>query len=233
MRREKQASSALRESMKEVGAPQQMFTDNSKAQKSKKWTEVLDYLYIKALWCAPHKQNQNKAERKIQDVKDRTVKTLYQSGAPLVFWCFCMKFVVDCLNHTAKQKLQWRTPMEVMHGTTPDISMFCFHFWEPVEYFEPTAKFPNYKWLSARFVGITWDQGDAFTYHVWTTPDGDHEKGKLLTRDVLQQKGETHDELVLTDSQCEKYESFNLTSKALSEKPNEPKRSKKKRKRIL
>ena len=71
-----------------------------------------------------------------------------------------MKFVVDCLNHTAKKKLEWRTPMEVMTGCTPDISMFRFGFWEEVEYFEPTAKFPHYTWLPGRHVGIAWDQGD-------------------------------------------------------------------------
>ena len=58
-------------------------------------------------------------------------------------------------------------------------------------------------------------------------------KGKLLTRDVVRRTGETDDELQLTDKQWEKYDSLKLTSKALSEQPNESKKSKKKRKRVL
>jgi hypothetical protein len=60
--------------------------------------------------------------------------------------------------------------MEVMRGHTPDISMFRFRFWEPVWYFEPTAKYPKPNFLPGRFVGIAWEHGDAFTYKIWTTP---------------------------------------------------------------
>ena len=84
MRQERQSHSALQDCIRDVGAPGEMFTDNSLTQTGTKWTNTLQSLYIKWRGSAPHKQNQNKAERKIQDVKNRTVKTLYHTQAPLV-----------------------------------------------------------------------------------------------------------------------------------------------------
>jgi hypothetical protein len=75
--------------------------------------------------------------------------------------------------------------MERMHGCTPDISMFRFKFWETVWYYEPTAKYPSPNFLPGRFVGIAWDHGDAFTYEIWTCPDGKWEPGCLLIRNVV------------------------------------------------
>ena len=57
-----------------------------------------------------------------------------------------------------------------MSGNTVDISAHRFKFWEPVWYFEPTAKFPEDQWKPARFVGFAPNVGDPFTYKVglWT-----------------------------------------------------------------
>ena len=62
-------------------------------------------------------------ECKIGNIKERTILDMYKANTPLVFWCFNLKFVCNCFNHTAKTKLNWRTPIEVMIGWTPDISI--------------------------------------------------------------------------------------------------------------
>jgi hypothetical protein len=89
----------------------------------------------------PCNQQQNQSERKVCDLKKRTILTLQQSNAPLIFWCFCQIFIVDCLNHTSVKALDWQTPKEKQDGHTPDISSFRFKFWEPVWYYESTAKY--------------------------------------------------------------------------------------------
>jgi hypothetical protein len=99
-----------------------------------------------------------------------------------------MLFIVDCLNYSAQKELGYRTEMEMMFGSTPSISMFRFRFWEPVWYFEPTAKYPSPNFLPGRFVGIAWDHGDAFTYRIWTEPKGTWEDGPQLVRDVVQSR---------------------------------------------
>jgi hypothetical protein len=104
-----------------------------------------------------------------------------------------MTFVVDCLNHTAQKELDYRTALEKMYGNTPNISMFRFRFWEPVWYFEPTAKYPAANFLQGRFVGITWDCGDSFTYKIWTTPNDVWEDGCELIRNIVRSRSKEQD----------------------------------------
>ena len=117
------------------------------------------------------------------------------ANAPLVFWCYCLLFVIDCLNFSAKKDIDWRTPYERMFGMTPDISMFRFGFSQPVWYYEPTAKFREPNFLPGRFVGIAWDHGDAFTYRIWTSPKGDWQRGRELIRNIVAPCVETETEL--------------------------------------
>jgi hypothetical protein len=85
----------------------------------------------------------------------------------LVFWCYALLHILDCLNYTAKTSLGWRTSFELLHGEdTSDISAFRFSFSQPIEYFGPTARFPDTQWKEGRFLGITWDSGDQFTFKV-------------------------------------------------------------------
>ena len=121
---------------------------------------------------APHNQNQSKAERRIQDVKHKVVHLLHRSRAPIGFWCYALIFVVDCLNHLAKEKLGWRTSQEVLNGDTADLSPFRFTFWEEIEYYEPTVKFPQTRWRNGWFIGIAWTSGDEFTFYIWTDLGG-------------------------------------------------------------
>ena len=59
-------------------------------------------------------------------------KMMRKSNAPLIFWCYYLQFLVDCMNHSSVKSLDWKTPMEKVHGNPPDISMFLFGFWDPV-----------------------------------------------------------------------------------------------------
>jgi hypothetical protein len=194
MRREAHSHGAYQDFVRNVGAPNILLTDNSQTQTGKKWTATSRANVTKQINSVPHNQNQNHAERKIQDVKKRVIMTLRYAKAPLVFWCYCLHFIVDCLNHSAHKGLEWRTPMEKLHGHTPDISMFRFAFWEPVWYYEPTAKFPKPNFLPGRFVGIAWDHGDALTYQIWTTPNNDWNKGLLLIRNVVRGRHQQENE---------------------------------------
>jgi hypothetical protein len=194
MRKESESHGAYQDLVRDVGAPNLILTDNAQTEIGKKWTKTSRDNATRQIKTAPHNQNQNNAERKIQDVKHRTIMTLRYAAAPLVFWCYCMHFIVDCLNHSAQKELGYRTCMEKMFGHTPDISMFRFHFWEPVWYYEPTAKYPKSNFLPGRFVGIAWDHGDAFTYKIWTTPDSEWTKGTELIRNVVKSRSSTETE---------------------------------------
>ena len=210
LRRESQSHSAYQDFIRDVGAPNSLLTDNSQTQTGKLWTQTSRNNATSQIHSVPHNQNQNTAERKVQDAKHRTAMTLQYSNAPLVFWCYCLYFVIDCLNFTAKKRLHWRTPMEVLHGETPDISMFRFKFWEPVWYYENPAKWPHSKKLPGRWIGIAWNHGDDFTYKIWTTPGNDWKRGREIFRNVVMRREE---EKAPTDAASTKnaaYDSFLL-----------------------
>ena len=45
--------------------------------------------------------------------------------------------------------------------------------------------------IDALFIGIAWESGDAFTYRVWTEPEGDWKKGQELIRNVVRPRSIT------------------------------------------
>ena len=133
----------------------------------------------------------------IQDVKRKTVHDmLRRAKATLEFWCYALIFIVDCINHLGKKRLGWRTYQEVMNGDTADISAFQFTFWQEIEYYEPSAKFPQYRWQNGRFIGIAWDLGDQFTFYVWMEPDdGGWNKGQELTHNIIRPRRKKLDDI--------------------------------------
>jgi hypothetical protein len=85
--------------------------------------------------------------------------------------------------------LEWQAPKTLLDGSSADISKFRFAFWEPVWYYEPTAKFPISAWKPARHLGFNDKSGDEFTYRVWTVDENDNwEKGGELTRNILRRR---------------------------------------------
>ena len=97
----------------------------------------------------PHNQNESKVERRIQDAKHKTTLVLQRSMTPLIFWCYALIFVVDCLNHTAKKPLGWRISTEVLNGDSSDISQFRFRFWQPIKFMDK-ENFPESRWKMGR-----------------------------------------------------------------------------------
>lgn len=186
IRRESQVPGTYQDYCREVGVPNELLTNNSKVQSGEKFKTINRQNQTKHVFSTPHCQNQNFAERRIQDVKHRTVLVLFLSEAPLEFWCYAVDFVVDCLNHTSKQKLSNKTPEEVMNGNTPDISPFRYKFWQPILYLDPSAKYPDCKWKPGYWIGRARYHGDPFTYKIWTEPEaGEWKKGRELVRNVI------------------------------------------------
>ena len=68
--------------------------------------------------------------------------------------------------------------------------MFRFHFWEPIEYLDPTKKQPLSGWKKGRFLGINWDSGDSMTYSVETEKDHNEGRNVVLTRSNVRSKEE-------------------------------------------
>ena len=112
-----------------------LLTENAKTLIGKKWTKTSGDNITKQRKIAPHNQQQNQSEGRLGKVKTRTLLVMRKSNAPLIFWCYCLQFMVDSMNHSSVKSLDWKTPMEKLHEKTPYISMFRFGFWAPVWYY--------------------------------------------------------------------------------------------------
>ena len=83
-----------------------------------------------------------------------------------------MILAVEYLNHMAHKSINDNIPYMLHYGNTVDISVFCFHFWQPIEYLEPTLSFPEEHMLPGRWLGIARSTGDEFTYYI--VPECEH-----------------------------------------------------------
>ena len=72
-------------------------------------------------------------------------------------------WVIFVLNHLANPSLDWRTPLESMYGSMPDISIILqFPFWHPVYFKNKDNSFPmESKERRGRIVGFAENVGDA------------------------------------------------------------------------
>ena len=170
MKSESEGPDALEDFIRETGAPPLLRNDNAKMQTGNRWHDVLRKYTIAEETTEPHHPQQNPAEARIGEVKKYTSKIMDRTGAPTYLWFFCMLYVVYLQNRVAMESLNWRTPIEVALGETPDISsLLQFAFYEPVYYYDPIGnKFPDTKEKIGHFVGIAENKGDELTFWVLT-----------------------------------------------------------------
>ena len=129
----------------------------------------------------PHHQHQNPAERYIQTVKKTSNSILDRTGAPNKLWLLCVLYVVFLLNQIACSTLNWRTPIEVAFGETPDVSVLLqYSFYEQILYLDSDTKYPDSKEKPGRFVGIAENCGDALTYLILTD-----DTNQIISRSVV------------------------------------------------
>ncbi|MGH7955291.1 MAG: hypothetical protein ACREOZ_04955 [Gloeomargaritales cyanobacterium] len=105
--------------------------------------------------------------------------------APIKKHDWCQKWCCDVHNVTANRTLHWRTPIEVNTGHTSDISMFRFHFWEPIWYHDPTVKAPHSRLKKGRLLGIAHTSGDAMTYYIETEKESGEGRNVVLIRSTI------------------------------------------------
>ena len=75
----------------------------------------------------------------------------------------------DSHNHTAHESLKWRTPIEWLTGSQPDVSvMLQLFWWEPVLHMKEDVPWEESTECLGRMVGIPENVGDAMTYTIMT-----------------------------------------------------------------
>ena len=168
MKIEKEFIHTLQENIRKIGAMDTLISGRAKTEISKQCHDILCAYCIKDWQSEPYYQHQNYAERKYAQIKPLVNRLLNTTGAPPESWLLALEHVVRTLNHTANKTLGWRTPIQALSGTKPDISaIIIFQFWELIYYKHINAKFPhdsNEK--IGRFVGVADNVGHALTYKI-------------------------------------------------------------------
>jgi len=162
----------LEDEIRKRGAMDKLASDRAKAEISKKVQDIVRTLFIDTWQSEPHFHHQNFVERMIQELKKFTNWVLNWSDAPPEAWYETFEYVCFIMNRTAKENLNWRTPVEALTGQTPDISMLLhFIFWEPVfikNYQSSGKSFPSdSNEIIVRFIGYAEDIGHSCTFKVF------------------------------------------------------------------
>ena len=181
MKTESEGSLAYEDFLREEGCPTILRRDNSQMQTSDLFTNICRHFCIGDGFTEPHHPHQNPAENHaVRWIKQHAQTVMNITGAPAYVWTDCVKWIVDCHNVTAHEAIDYRTPYEKRHGSTPDISAYVlFHFWERIYYHSPDNSFPESKELPGYFLGIAKNVGDALTFVILS------QNGTRLCRSVI------------------------------------------------
>ena len=152
---------------------------------------------IDTIISEPFHQNQNPAERRGGALKANLQVLLHNTPwAPLNYWCYAISFLAKVRRFLAKKQLGWQTGEECLNGETVDISVFCFPWFSPIWYYDPSIKMPKHKMRPGYFLNIEENIGDAFTYQILPVKDITKAKGrrKHITRSVIRLRTVSDDE---------------------------------------
>ena len=198
MTTESEGPEALESFIADVGAPFHILSDNAKMETSKAWKDILRKYNISASTTEPYHPHQNPVERRIQDLKKVAIRIMDHTKAPDYLWYQCLQYASTLLNHTVTRSLDWKTPLEVAFGLTPDISaLLQYTFYEPIYYYDAEVSFPHSRELPGRFLGIAENVGDALTFQVLT------DENRVICRSVMRSALDTinvNQRALLTDN---------------------------------
>ena len=89
---DKQFLQTLQDCVRKRGAPNKLVSDSAKAEISKAVKDYLRWMFIDDWQSEPHRQNQNPAERRYQDIKRLTNRLLDRTGAPPECWLLALTY---------------------------------------------------------------------------------------------------------------------------------------------
>jgi len=167
MHSETEMPGTLEDFIRRHGAPKMLYSDNAKVQVSKAVQDILCLYCIDDFQSEPHHQQQNYAERRIQELKKYTNGIMGCTGTPPSLLLLCLIYIIYLLNHLAVRLLNWRTPIGVATGQVRDISSLLQYRWlEPVYYavHSMTNSYPSCTQENTGHWVVVATQGDALTF---------------------------------------------------------------------
>jgi hypothetical protein len=201
MEKKSMAGNALRQFIRDYGAPEQLTSDGAAEQTGPK-TEFMTNVRkfgIEHHLSEPNRPQQNRAESVIREVKKRWFRQMTKRKVPKRLWDYGIVWVCEIMSMTANSvfSLDGRTPMEQITGETPDISEYLdFSFYDWVWFKENAGVGDN---SCGRWLGVSHRVGNLMSNWVLT------DNGRVISRTTVQRI--TNLELGTTEvkERCKRY----------------------------
>ena len=162
------------------GAMDLLISSCARVEISSRVQDILRGYAINDWQSEPEYQHLNFAKRGYRDTKTYTILIMNLTGANDNEWLLVMKYVIYIHNRMALKSLGWKTPLEVLTGQTPDISIiYQMPYCTIVYYSKYNDSFSN-KSSSEEigyFVGFAETVGHNNTFLVLS-----HDTNKILAR---------------------------------------------------
>ena len=133
---------ALDQFLHDVGIPSEILTDNIAELISGEWGKICRSRKIKHFTTEAYSPWQNPAELLGGIVKRKVRSIMQATNTPIRLWDYCWEYVCRITRMTASDiiYLQGRTPFEMIHKYSPDISEYIgFSWYDWVWYHDPMS----------------------------------------------------------------------------------------------
>ena len=171
MKSETNMPDTIEDYIRRHGAPTALITDNAKVAIGAKAQAILRSYVIGDYQSEPHYQNQNPAERRIQDIKVMLNAVMSRTGTPCGYWLLCLSYCIHLMNHLSLDSLGHQVPETVKTGQPADVSQFMqYRWWEPVYYLSGSDDGDDEK--LGHWAGIAEHCGDILTYQIVSSETG-------------------------------------------------------------
>ena len=159
--RESRVALAYEYTTVEHGSPNKTVTYSAKALTSNKFKNVGLKYFISTSSTVPYCQHQNFTGGEGRDFNFAVCKYLHNIAHTLiVYWCYYASFLGKVCKHLVKSALYNKFALEVKHGNTNNISIFCFLSFSLVWHYNPTTFFPREKMSPGFSLNIAENTGD-------------------------------------------------------------------------
>lgn len=169
MRRKGEVLQAVKQFVKEIGAPDALIVDMSGEQMSQDLKTFCNDIGSTLRALERGTQWSNKAELFIGIMKEAVRKDMRESDSPMVLWDYCIERRARINNLTAKDsfKLHGGNAHTATTGEEGDISSLCMYKWYDWCYFrEQSASFPFNKEVLGRVLGPARGEGNEMSQWV-------------------------------------------------------------------
>ena len=159
---------ALKQFIKDYGAPDVMITDGSREQTSKgsKFQATLRKNNVTSVVTQPHRPNQNPSETVIRELRKKWYRAMFRTNCPKALWNFGLPHFSKLMQLTATYaaNLNGKTPLEIITGETPDISQYLDFAWYDWVWYKENAGLAIPK--LGRFLGVANSASNIMSFYL-------------------------------------------------------------------